>query len=90
MNRIRLALCAGFMAVPGAVTADTQAQHPVTLYRSSAVDRTMRIHVATFDAAEVRPTYNSENCELAPQLFREQLGVNVLYWCEPGRYRRNE
>lgn len=89
MNRIRLALYVGFMAVPGATTADTQVQHPVTLYRNSVLDSTMRIHVATFDAAEVRQAYNFENCQIAAQLFREQPGVNVLYWCEPGHYRRN-
>ena len=57
-----------------------------TLYRSSAVDANMRIHVATFDADEVSP-YNQENCQLAADLFAKQTGVTVRYWCEQGRYR---
>ncbi len=58
-----------------------------TLYRSSVVDPTMRIHIATFDVdADAR--YNYENCWIAADLFRKQRGVTVQYWCEPGRFHR--
>ena len=72
--------------VPAAGTAQDFAV--VTLYRNSPVDSTMRLHVATFDAVETSPTYNSINCQLAAQLFQDQPGVTpVRFWCEPGRYR---
>lgn len=57
-----------------------------TLYRDSLTDRSMRIHIASFDAAEGK-AYNRENCELAQQLFRAQSSVKTKFWCEPGAYR---
>jgi hypothetical protein len=59
----------------------------LTLYRNSAVDATMRIHVATFDSSDGKD-YNAENCAIAADLFGGQDGVSVRYWCEPGRYRK--
>jgi hypothetical protein len=58
-----------------------------TLYRSSPIDATMRIHVATFDADD-GDAYNHENCEIARELFAGQQGVKAKYWCERGRYRK--
>jgi len=58
-----------------------------TLYRNSVTDEDMRIHVATFDAAE-EEAYNRGNCEIARGLFQSQPGVTVKYWCEKGRYRK--
>ena len=58
-----------------------------TLYRNSPVGDTMRIHVATFDAAD-GSDYNIRNCEIAKTLFAEQPGVTARYWCEKGRYSR--
>lgn len=62
-----------------------------TLYRNSVLDQRMRIHIATFDAAEKSgidtENYNQENCEIARGLFQNQSGVKVRYWCELGRYR---
>jgi hypothetical protein len=58
-----------------------------TLYRSSTAAVGLRIHIATFDAAE-KAEYNRENCELAQRLFREQPGVSVQYWCEKGRFKK--
>lgn len=55
-----------------------------TLYRSS-VTGPMRIHVATFDAAD-GADYNRENCQVALGLFQAQPGVKVRYWCEKGRF----
>jgi hypothetical protein len=59
-----------------------------TLYRNSVLDTTMRIHVATFDAADDAKGYNGENCNLAARLFSEQPGVTTRFWCEKGSYRR--
>lgn len=58
-----------------------------TLYRTSALDTQMRLHVATFDANE-SAEYNSENCNTAMRLFQSQAGVTVRFWCEKGRFRR--
>ncbi|TGT36207.1 hypothetical protein [Mesorhizobium sp. M8A.F.Ca.ET.165.01.1.1] len=57
-----------------------------TLYRSS-VTGPMRIHIATFDAAQ-KAEYNDENCRIAAGLFQAQPGVLVRYWCEKGRYKK--
>lgn len=57
-----------------------------TLYRNSAIDPLMRIHVATFDAAE-RGSYNAENCELGAKLYQAQPGIKTRFWCEKGKYR---
>lgn len=65
-----------------------QAAEPIyTLYRNSLTDRTMRIHVATFDAIEGE-AYNRANCALAADLFQTQPSVQTRFWCEPGRYRK--
>lgn len=58
-----------------------------TLYRNSVVDRTMRLHVASFDASDGE-AYNRENCDISMGLFQRQAGVNVKYWCEKGPYRK--
>lgn len=58
-----------------------------TLYRNSVTDVTMRIHVATFDSADGKD-YNAENCFGAADLFQRQDGVQVRFWCEPGRYQK--
>ena len=50
-------------------------------------DENSRIHVATFDASDGND-YNSENCEIAMDLFRNQEGVTVKYWCEKGRFKK--
>ena len=46
----------------------------------------LRLHVATFDALD-GAAYNRQNCAQAQQLFAAQQGVNVAFWCEPGRFR---
>lgn len=58
-----------------------------TLYRNSIVDARMRIHLATFDAAD-GADYNSENCDLAAKLFRQQPRVETRFWCEKGPYKK--
>jgi hypothetical protein len=57
-----------------------------TLLRNSPGDSLMRIHVATFDAADTT-MYNAVNCELARERFQSQPGVKARYWCEKGRFR---
>lgn len=57
-----------------------------------------RVHVATFDSCEhagpdrdpITGTvgYNETNCEIARNLFQNQLGVRVTFWCE--RWRADE
>jgi hypothetical protein len=64
-----------------------------TLYRNSAIDPNMRIHVATFDASEgfnasEGNDYNSANCEIAARLFKAQPSVTVRYWCEKGIFKK--
>lgn len=58
-----------------------------TLYRNSMVGDGMRVHVATFDAAD-GDDYNRENCDIATHLFAEQPGVRVKYWCEKGPFQK--
>ena len=56
-----------------------------TLYRSSMTGP-MRIHIATFGSQDGEE-YNRDNCHIAGDLFQQQPGVKVRYWCEKGRYR---
>ena len=60
-----------------------------TLYRDSLLDKNMRIHIATFDSIDgiKIASYNSENCNLARDLFASQDGVKTKFWCEKGRYK---
>ena len=57
------------------------------LYRNSVTDENMRLHVATFDAADGEG-YNRGNCDQAKELFQTQPGVKTKFWCEKGRYRK--
>lgn len=57
-----------------------------TLYRASPLDQAMRIHMATFDAADGE-AYNQENCQIVANLMKNQPGVTVNYWCEKGPFR---
>lgn len=56
-----------------------------TLYRNSATDAALRLHVATFDALD-GAAYNRQNCAQAQQLFAAQQGVRVAFCCEPGSF----
>lgn len=84
---IRTAAIVGFMAALTG-TAGAAENAPYTLYRGSVMPDVKRIHVATFDSANGQ-AYNQENCTIAAGLFKEQPGVTVRYWCEPGRYKPN-
>lgn len=46
----------------------------------------MKVHVATFDAAE-SGNCNRDNCATVAGLIRKQSGVTVRYWCDKGRVR---
>jgi hypothetical protein len=88
--KMLFAVCAGLSTFISIAAASDCDNHPYTLYRSSVAISEARIHVATFDADDgiATPSYNSENCQIAAELFQGQRGVRVRYWCEPGRYRR--
>jgi hypothetical protein len=58
-----------------------------TLYRNSVINEAMRIHVASFDTKDGND-YNSGNCQIAQELFQNQDGVTVKYWCEKGNFKR--
>ena len=81
-------LCAAFAATMascgGSGAGDGQT---FVLYRNSVTDENMRIHVATFDAADGE-AYNRGNCEQAQLLFQAQPGVKTKFWCEKGRFRK--
>lgn len=54
-----------------------------SLFRSSALDGSMRVYIASFNAPDgADDGYNKENCAIAAQLFQSQPGVTVRYWCE--------
>jgi len=78
------ALCVPFMLL---LLTGCDESEVFTLYRSSVLDPTLRIHMATFDAAENSATYNQENCQIAADLFSQQPEVTVRYWCEKGEYQ---
>ncbi len=78
----KLILPALVLTAAGGAAAST-----FTLYRNSPIDPSMRLHVATFDAADGEQ-YNRENCNLAADLFSRQAGVKTRFWCETGRFRR--
>ena len=57
-----------------------------TLYRSSPVDSSMRVHWASFDADQSEG-YNQENCMAGADAMNAIPGITVRYWCEKGKYR---
>ena len=76
---------AALLAGPaGAASADST----FVLYRSAVGLPDTRIHVATFDNtsdnSHFDASFNLENGQIAASLFRNQPGVSVVYWCEPG------
>lgn len=58
-----------------------------TLYRNSLLDVNMRLHIATFNAADGE-AYNRENCEVAQHLFQSQPDVRTKFWCEKGTFKK--
>ena len=68
--------------------AKSEENEVATLYRSSVVGDEYWYHIATFDARDKteqgRFDYNWKNCLIARDLFQNQIGVEVKYWCERG------
>lgn len=60
---------------------------PYTLYRGSPIIENARIHIATFDANDGDKAYNMGNCQIGQELFQNQPGVTVKYWCEKGKFK---
>lgn len=83
---VRLIASAAFIFLQTALAFAQAEKITFTLYRTSPVDASMRLHVATFDAME-NENYNRENCLLAANLFAAQPGVRARYFCEKGRFR---
>jgi len=54
----------------------------VTLYRNSVLDKNARYRMATFDAKDLGPVGNRENCNMAASAFQSQPGVKTKFWCE--------
>ena len=85
MTRQRLtAALLACLSIASPSEADSTA--PFSLIRDSAIDPTMRIHVATFDTREGE-AYNLENCNIVAVLMQQQPGVTTRFWCERGAYR---
>jgi hypothetical protein len=79
-----LAVLSVLLTVPASAQSDNDIR---TLYRSSVLDASMRIHVATFDSVD-GASYNAENCNLAADLFQQQEGVKARFWCEKGHFHK--
>ena len=90
MRTALIAISLMVLPIPSFAFGDSRAgsSDTYTLYRSSATTNgsEMRIHIATFDASDGM-TYNRGNCEIARDLFLNQPGVTVSYWCERGFYQ---
>ena len=71
--------------------AESNEKEVATLYKSSLIGEEYRYHIATFDAKSKtkkgRFDYNWKNCLIARDLFQNQIGVEVKYWCEKGYVR---
>lgn len=68
-----------------------------TLYRNSPIDRSLRVHWATFDVEDSDRSYNRNNCEMAARLLNANVGESarvadvepydgVGFWCESGEF----
>jgi hypothetical protein len=71
------------------VVAQANNEEIYTLYRNSAVDETVRIHMATFDTDDGPKTHlrNMTNCMYVQKLFQDQPHETNKFWCEKGAYR---
>lgn len=83
MNKLKCAVIGTALFL--SACSESSSGETYTLYRGSIVGN-MRVHMATFDAAEGNG-YNQTNCQIAADLFARQPGVSVRYWCEKGKYR---
>lgn len=92
----RRIIIAGALFV-GGCNADSTSADTFTLYRNSGLDRSIRVHWATFDADESDRNYNRNNCEMAARLLNANVDASaeeegkprdqaVGFWCEAGSY----
>jgi hypothetical protein len=86
MPRFSVALVLLVCALAGACSHKRRVD-TYTLYRNGAVNDTLRIHVASFDAAEPG-SYNHDTCERVRELFQLQPTVTSRFWCEAGPFKR--
>jgi hypothetical protein len=85
---LRLALLASCLLLSACLNSTGSSDGSTfVLYRNSVTDENMRLHVATFDAADGE-AYNRGNCEQAMNLFQAQPGVQTKFWCEKGHFRK--
>jgi len=96
MRRVAITIAAA-MFVAGCGSQGSSAAGEFTLYRNSPLDRSTRVHWATFDAGESDRNYNRNNCEMAARLLNANVDASakaedkdrdpsVGFWCEPGAY----
>lgn len=94
MNGAKAMLLCCFAGVSG---CGTDASDAFTLYRNSSVDRTMRIHWASFDTKD-SGSYNMNNCMMGARLLNANVTAiakadgkerdpSIGFWCEPGGYK---
>jgi len=94
-----------FVVAAAACAREPASEEVFTLYRDSpyleatedaALDpKWRRVHIATFDAADMDNKYNQSNCERTKDLFenawrasREERPEHwANFWCERGRFR---
>lgn len=87
---ITLALLAGCESA-------TRGDETYTLYRNSPLDRTMRVHWATFDVSDSTPDANRNQCDMAARLLNanvkewakieaKEYDTTLGFWCERGSY----
>lgn len=85
------------LAVSTAACSGSEATQKFTLYRNSPVDPTLRVHWATFDAADSDRGYNLSNCQMAARLLNANVDASAKaegkqrdpmlgFWCEPGGF----
>ena len=86
-SRPLLALGLGIGIAGQACRGERADDHVYTLYRTSVVNDSMRVHVATFDAAGGE-IYNRDSCEYTRALYQDQPRIKTRFFCEKGRYRK--
>jgi hypothetical protein len=92
---LRFAISLSFIALAACSLNDSS--EPVTLYRNSQIDNSMRIHFATFNADDSGQYYNLANCRMASKVLNanvRQLNPtkekqHVGFWCEEGMYQKD-
>jgi len=91
MTRKQIAITAALVIIAAAagwsMNAGIAESRAYTLYRDSPIGKDLRLHIATFNAAESED-YNRENCRIASELFKAQPGVTARYWCEKGAFQK--